>query len=585
MRAMGLMMGPSIVDGNKATELINGDAIFPSMLQAIRGRQETILFETYIYWSGEIGNDFADALAERARSGVKVHVLLDWVGSAKMDDALLDRMKTAGVEVEKFHPLRWYNLGRLNNRTHRKLLIVDGAVGFTGGVGIAPLWTGNAQDPDHWRDSHFRVEGPVVAQMQSVMLDNWSKTTGRVLHGEEYFPAAQARGHRERADVRQFAQWRQREHDDDVPAGHHRGDPQHRLSSAYFVPDDITRQALVAAIQRGVKVRIITPGKHIDAETVRRASRGLWGDLLEAGVQMYEYQPTMYHCKVMIVDGLMTSVGSTNFDVRSFRLNDEANLNIYDAGFAARQTRVFEADLTQSRRVTLTRGRRAPSPRSCTSTRWRCLGRFSSLSRRSYVLRSRAPTRLRFGGVHAGVTEEERSLQMPKTTRVQAAEGHGTRRTRGRGMKREGNMVYALFSLGVVAAVGAVYTAAIGWLWFRQERLLFEPTPLPPDQTWSSDPDVHEFIDRSARRDAFGRAAAPARPARRGVLPAWQFGQPHGLPGGPGCVPGSELRRGHVRLPRLWQEHGLHRERRAVARRRARRLGANSRGSTKASGW
>jgi cardiolipin synthase len=262
-------------------------------------------------------------------------------------------MKAAGVEVERFHPLRWYNLGRMNNRTHRKLLIVDGGVGFTGGVGIAPLWTGNAQDPDHWRDSHFRVEGPVVAQMQSVMLDNWSKTTGKVLHGPEYFPALRTVGPE---SAQMFAS---------SPSGGAESMLMMYLlaitastrtidiSSAYFVPDELTRKALVEAVKRGVRVRIITPGKYIDAETVRRASRGLWGELLEAGVQMYEYQPTMYHCKVMIVDGLMTSVGSTNFDVRSFRLNDEANLNIYDQAFAARQAQVFEADLKQSRRITL----------------------------------------------------------------------------------------------------------------------------------------------------------------------------------------------------------------------------------------
>jgi cardiolipin synthase len=352
-RSMGLMLGPAIVDGNAATELLNGDQIFPSMLQAIRAAKKTVLFETYIYWSGKIGDEFADALSERARAGVKVHVLLDWLGSAKIDERMVDKMKAAGVQVERFHPLRWYNLSRLNNRTHRKLLIVDGAVGFTGGVGIAPEWTGNAQDPDHWRDSQFRAEGPVVAQMQSVMLDNWSKTTGKVLHGAEYFPASRTVGTQ---SAQMFAS---------SPSG---GAESMQLmyllaitaatrsidlSSAYFVPDDITLKALVSAVKRGVKVRVITPGKHMDAESVRRASRGLWGDLLRAGVEMYEYQPTMYHCKVMIVDQLMTSVGSTNFDMRSFRLNDEANLNVYDAAFAARQTRVFQADLTQSRRVTL----------------------------------------------------------------------------------------------------------------------------------------------------------------------------------------------------------------------------------------
>jgi cardiolipin synthase A/B len=353
LRSMGLLMGPSILEGNKATELLNGDAIFPAMLAAIRGARKTVLFETFIYWSGDIGNEIADALAERARAGVKVHVLLDWVGSAKVEDVIVDRMQDAGVEVRKFHPLRWYNLDKLNNRTHRKLLIVDGRIGFTGGVGIAPQWTGNAQDPDHWRDSHFRVEGPIVAQMQSVMLDNWSKTTGKVLHGADYFPPLQPAGTQ---PAQMFAS--------SPNGGSESMLMMHLLAitaatrsidiaNAYFVPEDITRRALIAAVRRGVKVRIITPGKYIDEKMVRRASRGLWGELLEAGVEMHEYQPTMFHCKMMVVDRLMTSVGSTNFDVRSFRLNDEANLNIYDAGFAVRMTEVFEADLKQSRRVTL----------------------------------------------------------------------------------------------------------------------------------------------------------------------------------------------------------------------------------------
>ena len=352
LKSMGLLLGPSILQGNQATELLNGDQIFPAMLASIRSAKKTVLFETYIYWSGEIGDQFAQALAERARAGVKVHVLMDWIGSGKIEASVIDKMKEAGVEVERYHPLRWYNLGRINNRTHRKLLIVDGATGFTGGVGIAPLWTGNAQDPDHWRDSHFKVQGPVVSQMQSVMLDNWAKTTGRVLHGVDYFPMVPAAGN-QAAQVFSSSPSSGSEsmlmmYLIAITAATRSID----ISSSYFVPDDMTGDALVAAVRRGVKVRLIMPGAQMDADTVRRASRGLWGPLLEAGVQIHEYQPTMYHCKVMIVDGMMTSVGSTNFDVRSFRLNDEANLNIYDAAFAARQTQVFEADLTKARRIT-----------------------------------------------------------------------------------------------------------------------------------------------------------------------------------------------------------------------------------------
>lgn len=360
LRSMGLLMGPSILDGNKVTELINGDQIFPAMLQAIRAAEKTVLFETFIYWSGDIGNEMADALSERARAGLKVHVLLDWVGSSRVEDAIVDKMKSAGVEVRKYHPLTWYNLDRINNRTHRKLLIVDGSVGFTGGVGIAPQWTGNAGDPDHWRDTHYRVEGPIVAQMQSVMLDNWSKTTGKVLHGRDYFPTLRPAGEQ---SAQMFAS---------SPNGGSESMLMMMLlaitaatrtidiANAYFVPDDITRRALITAAKRGVRVRIMVPGKYIDQKIVRRASRGLWGELLEAGVQIHEYLPTMLHCKLMVVDGLMTSVGSTNFDVRSFRLNDEANLNVYDAAFAARQTEVFEADLKQARRVTLQTWRARP---------------------------------------------------------------------------------------------------------------------------------------------------------------------------------------------------------------------------------
>ena len=353
LRAMAMLMGPTIVEGNRVQELINGDRIFPAMLEAIRGAERTVLFETFIYWSGDIGTEFAEALSERSRAGVKVHVLLDWVGSTKVDRELVKRMRDNGVQVRMFHPLRWYNLGRMNNRTHRKLLIVDGRVGFTGGVGIAPQWCGDAQDPEHWRDSHFRVEGPVVAQMQSVMLSNWSRTTGCVLHGQEYFPPLQPAGN--------------------VPAQMFSSSPANGsesmllmmllaitastrtidIASAYFVPDEVALKSLCSAVHRGVRVRIITPGLHTDQDTVRHASRGLWGPLLEAGVEIHEYQPTMFHCKMLIVDGLMASLGSTNFDPRSFHLNDEANLNVYDADFARRMTEVFEADLRRCKRITL----------------------------------------------------------------------------------------------------------------------------------------------------------------------------------------------------------------------------------------
>jgi len=350
---LGVLLGPPFLNGNHVQTLLNGDEIFPPMLEAIQSAKVSITFETFIYWSGDIGQAFADALAERARAGVKVHVLLDWIGSAKMDDRLLDLMKAGGVQVHRFHPPHWSNLDRMNNRTHRKLLVVDGRVAFTGGVGIAPQWTGNAQDPDHWRDTHFRVEGPVVAQMQAVFLDNWIKVTGDMLHGPDYFPELATAG---TSSAQMFSS---------SPTGG--SESMHLmyllaitsasrsidLSAAYFVPDELTMKALQAAIGRGVRLRIVLPGEHIDSETVRHASRAMWGPLLAAGATIAEYRPTMYHCKVLIVDDLLVSVGSTNFDNRSFKLNDEATLNILDADFARAQTAIFEADLALAHQVTL----------------------------------------------------------------------------------------------------------------------------------------------------------------------------------------------------------------------------------------
>jgi cardiolipin synthase len=336
------------------------------MLEAIRGAQRTITFETFIYWSGSIGKAFADALTDRARAGVKVHLLLDWVGTGKMDAAMLKEMEQAGVEVVKYHPLRWYNLGRLNNRTHRKLLVVDGKTGFTGGVGIADNWLGHAQDPDHWRDSHFKLEGPGVAQMQAAFMDNWIEATARVLHGEAYFPELVPVGPHQVQTFKSSAS----EASESVRLMYllsiAAAEESVCIANAYFVPDTLAVDTFVAAQRRGVRVEIIVPGRHIDTAVVRRASRSRWEPLLEAGVAIYEYQPTMYHTKVMVVDRLWTSVGSTNFDNRSFRLNDEANLNILDAEFAREQVRLFEADKAQSKQLTLEWWRSRPWPQRAT---------------------------------------------------------------------------------------------------------------------------------------------------------------------------------------------------------------------------
>jgi cardiolipin synthase len=351
-RELSTLLGPAIIEGNQVTPYENGVEIFPPMLEAIRNAQHSIAFETYIYWSGQIGQTFADALSERAKAGVKVHVMVDWAGSQKMEDDLVRQLKDAGVEFEYYHPLHWYNLGRMNNRTHRKLLIVDGKVGFTGGVCIADPWDGNAQDKDHWRDEHFRVEGPAVAQMQAAFMENWIKTTGRVLTGEPYFPPLEKAG---TMPAQMFTS---------SPSGG--SESMHLmyllaisaanesidLASAYFVPDELTKRAMLDARKRGVRIRILVPGEFTDSDLVKNASRAQWGELLQAGATIHRYKPSMFHIKLIIVDRRLASMGSTNFDPRSFRLNDEASLNVYDRGFAEHMTQVFERDLANAAPIT-----------------------------------------------------------------------------------------------------------------------------------------------------------------------------------------------------------------------------------------
>ena len=351
VRSVGALLGPAFLDGNHVEVLINGDKIFAEMLNAIKSAKKTISFETFIYWADSIGDEFESALIERANAGVKVHVLLDWLGSVKMQQSQLNHMSKACIAIQRYHKPHWSHLTRLNNRTHRKLLIIDGELGFTGGVGIADQWRGDAKNPNEWRDTHFKVTGPVVGQIQAVFMDNWIKSKGEVLHDHEYFPLLEKTGD---MSAQMFSSSPSGGGDSmilmylmAITAAKESID----LSSAYFVPDALSTKALVNAAKRGVKIRIITPGKHIDTQLVRRALRSCWGDLLRADIQIAEYKPTMYHCKVLIVDKLMVSVGFTNFDNRSFRLNDEANLNINDKTFALEQTQVFETDWSKSQPI------------------------------------------------------------------------------------------------------------------------------------------------------------------------------------------------------------------------------------------
>lgn len=359
-REMSALLGPAIVGGNRITALQNGDEIFPAMLKAIGESRHSITFETFIYWSGEIGEAFSEALADRARAGVAVSVTIDWVGSSRMDRKLLESMQAAGVSLHRYRPLSWYHLGSMNNRTHRKLLVVDGRIGFTGGVGIADQWSGNAGDPEHWRDSHYRIEGPVVAQLQAAFNDNWIKTTGQVLNGSRYFPELPSAG---AMDAHMFVA---------SPSGGSESmhlmyllalaaaETSIDLAASYFVPDTLLIEALLVARARGVRVRVLVPGPHLDALSVKIASKGAWGELLEAGVEIHVYQPTMLHTKLLVIDTRLVSVGSTNFDMRSIRLNDEASLNVYDSAFAQSMTEVFEGDLHESEPYSLEQWRARP---------------------------------------------------------------------------------------------------------------------------------------------------------------------------------------------------------------------------------
>jgi cardiolipin synthase len=353
-RSIGSLLGPPIIDGNATTALVNGDQIFPAMLDAIRSAKKTINFESYVFWSGKVGDQFSSALSDAARRGVKVHVMMDSIGSARIAPKYVSEMKKAGVQIVKYHPLHWFALTffqERNNRTHRKLLVCDGVVGFTGGAGIADEWSGNADSAKHWRDTHYLIKGPVVADLQAAFLDNWMETTGDVLHGPDYFPELKKEGEQSAQVFKSSPDNGSESMELMYLMSMAAAEKNIRLASAYFVPDHLAEQTMIDARKRGVRVQIIVPGKHIDEKIVRPASRARWGELLKAGVEIYEFEPTMYHVKQMIVDDRWVSIGSANLDNLSFKLNDEANLNVMDEKFAAEQIKLFEEDLKRSKQM------------------------------------------------------------------------------------------------------------------------------------------------------------------------------------------------------------------------------------------
>src|SRR3984893_13829042 len=336
-QSAGSLLGPNFVSGNHITTFVNGDQIFPAMLSAIRSAKKSINFETYVFWDGEIAREFSEALAERARAGIAVHAILDAQGTRAMGQENRERLRSAGVDMVKYHSALWLDPRRYNNRSHRKLLIIDGKIAFTGGVGISDEWMGNASSPEHWRDNHYKVTGPVVAQLQATFMTNWLKTRGTVLHGNDFFPPLPSTGSYLVQAIRSSP--RNANLDLLYLLAIASAQKTLRIENAYFLPDELIRKELIAAAKLGAKVEIIVPGKHIDQKLVRAASKRHWPELIKAGIKIYEYQPTMVHVKLMIVDDIFVSIGSGNFDGRSIRLNDEANVDVIDREFAAEKIR------------------------------------------------------------------------------------------------------------------------------------------------------------------------------------------------------------------------------------------------------
>jgi cardiolipin synthase A/B len=348
--------------GNTVDLLLNGDQIFPAALAAIRAARQTITYAQYFYEEGPIGLELAEALAERCRAGVRAHILLDGFGTLLIPAAYRDAMKQAGCEVSTFRPLNPlvllapFGFGRGNNRSHRRILVVDGRVGFTGGVGVSPKWLGNGRTKDHWRQTDVRLEGPVVARLQGAFVENWLEATGNVLGGDRYFPRLPRTGSVFAQIVRSS------------PAGGSfsmytmfllamsSARRSIYITNPYFLLDDRMTRALTDASRRGVRVAVLLPDA-IDSTIVRQASRSHFGPLLEAGIEIYRYQAGLLHAKTMTVDGIWATVGSTNLDTRSFALNDEVNAVIYHNEVVGQLEKVFADDLAYSRKVDLERWR------------------------------------------------------------------------------------------------------------------------------------------------------------------------------------------------------------------------------------
>lgn len=351
-RALEGLLGVPATEGNGVDVLRNGDEIFPALLDAIRSAERTVDFLTFVYWEGRIGEEVAEALTERARQGVRVRVLLDALGSSTMDEALIEEMERAGCQVERFRPVTKLRFWDNNHRTHRKVIVCDEQVAFTGGVGIADEWRGDARDETEWRDTHFRIRGPAVDGLRAAFLQNWAETSRQLFDEEvDRFPEQPQDGSSTIQVVRgeSVARW------SDITTVMRSllclAKERVRITTAYFVPDEGTCELLCETAHRGVDVEILLPGPHIDKRFVQLASEAQYDALLGAGVKLWAYQPSMLHAKIMTVDGSVANIGSANFDSRSLVLDDEVNLLVLDPAVVAQLDADFGEDVARSKPI------------------------------------------------------------------------------------------------------------------------------------------------------------------------------------------------------------------------------------------
>jgi cardiolipin synthase len=347
--------------GNRVTIFSDGPAFYPAMLEAIRGASRSINMECYIFQHGRVADQFIDALSERARNGVNVTIVVDAIGSFSLWGRPVARLRAAGCRIMSYQAVRWYSMHRINNRTHRELLVVDGATAFVGGAGIADWWMyPQGRRPRPWRDTMARVEGPVVAAVQGVTAENWLECCGEILTGPDYFPDLKPCGDTTAFVIKSSPSDRATASRVTFQLLLEGADHTVRISTPYFLPDRALRKAIVQMAQRGVAVSVIVPGARTDQQWVRLASRRMWGELLAAGVRIFEFKAAMMHAKILVVDDLWSVLGTTNIDNRSFEHNDEDSLAMCDAGVAARLLADYERDLAASGEITLAAWQRRP---------------------------------------------------------------------------------------------------------------------------------------------------------------------------------------------------------------------------------